>query len=68
MDGLYWEDTSDDGMGNMYLCPTGNESASRCPISANDKIIFYGNFMIGVPRYNDNLALFQVKLRLNFKL
>jgi hypothetical protein len=51
LNGLYWSDNTDDGSQRNYLCPTGNETAGRCPVSATDKIILYGNFMIGVPRY-----------------
>jgi hypothetical protein len=51
LDGLYWTDDSDDGSQPNYLCPTGNETAGRCPVSETDKIILYGNFMIGVPRF-----------------
>jgi hypothetical protein len=40
----------DDGSQPNYLCPFGNDTAGVCPVSPSDKIIFYGNFMLGVPR------------------
>ena len=50
LDGLYWSDVLDDGSQPNFLGPFSNETAGRCPVSQFDKIIFYGNFMLGVPR------------------
>ena len=51
LDGLYWSEKLDDGSQPNYLCPFGNDTAGVCPVSPSDKIIFYGNFMLGVPRW-----------------